>query len=112
LIIPETLFFRIRERIGFFYWVKTKEVSEMKNGNGKKARLIAMISRDEMDFIDRIGKDALFSTGHKLSRTEVVSAILDAVAQLPISGRNIHSKAELHDYIIQAIEAKANERGK
>ena len=72
----------------------------------KKARLIAMISREEMDFIDRVGKDALFSTGKKLSRTEVVSAILDVVAQLPITGRNIHSEQELRNYILKAIEAK------
>ena len=75
-----------------------------------KARLIAMISRQDMDFIDRIGKDALFSTGKKLSRTEVVSAILSAVAQLPIQGKDIHSENELREYIQKAIEAKANEK--
>jgi len=68
-----------------------------------KARLIAMIHRDEMDFIDKLGKDALFSTGKKLSRTEVVSAILSAVAQLPITGKNIHSQEELRQYIDNAI---------
>jgi len=83
----------------------------IENGIKKsKARLIAMISRQDMDFIDRVGKDALFSTGKKLSRTEVVSAILSAVAQLPIHGKNIHSEAELREYIQKAIEAKANEK--
>ena len=83
----------------------------IENGIKKsKARLIAMISRQDMDFIDRIGKDALFSTGKKLSRTDVVSAILSAIAQLPIHGKNIHSETELREYIQKAIEAKANEK--
>ena len=80
----------------------------MRSETNKRARLIAMISREEMDFIDKLGKDALFSTGRKLSRTEVVSAVLDAVASLPITGRNIHSKEELHSYITKAFEAGRN----
>jgi len=53
-----------------------KDVMKMKHHhNSSKARLIAMISRDEMDFIDKLGKDALFSTGRKLSRTEVIAAL-------------------------------------
>jgi len=80
----------------------------MRSEMNKKARLIAMISREEMDFIDRLGKDALFSTGRKLSRTEVVSAVLDAVASLSITGRNIHSKEELHNYIMRAFETGRN----
>jgi hypothetical protein len=59
-----------------------------------------------MDFIDRIGKDALYSTGRKLSRTEVVSAILDAIAQLPITGKDIHSEGELREYVRKAIASR------
>jgi len=76
-----------------------------------KARLVAMIHRGEMDLIDRIGKDALFTTGRKLSRAEVVSAILNAVARLPINGKDIHSQKELREYIGKAIEDKAGEKG-
>ena len=76
-----------------------------------KARLVAMIHRGEMDLIDRIGKDALFTAGKKLSRAEVVSAILNAVAQLPINGKNIRAQEELREYIGKVIEDKANEKG-
>ena len=76
------------------------------NANDQKARLIAMIHRGEMDLIDRIGKDALFTTGNKLSRAEVVSAILSAVAQLGINGKNIQSEEELREYIGRVIETE------
>ncbi|MFH1593871.1 MAG: hypothetical protein ABID09_04165 [Candidatus Omnitrophota bacterium] len=71
-----------------------------------KARLIAMISRSEMDFIDRVGKDALFSTGKKLSRTDVITAIIDAIAELPITGRDIRTRKELRARIDKAIEER------
>jgi len=80
--------------------------------NDQKARLIAMIHRKEMDLIDRIGKDALFTTGRKLSRADVVSAILSAVAQLGINGKNINSEEELREYIEEAIKANLNVQNK
>ena len=80
--------------------------------NDIRARLIAMISREEMDFIDGIGKDALFSTGHKLTRTDVIEAILDAVAALAINGKDIHTKEELTGQILKAIEEKISKMEK
>jgi len=58
-------------------------------------RVVAFLTRDEIDFIDGLSKDALFSTGHKLSRTDVIRAIIDAVKIRDISGEGIHSKTEL-----------------
>ena len=78
------------------------------NNNDQKARLIAMIHRGEMDFIDKISKDALFTTGRKLSRADVVSAILSAVAQLAINGKNIQSEEELCEHIEKAIKENLN----
>ena len=82
------------------------------NNNDQKARLIAMIHRGEMDFIDKISKDALFTTGRKLSRADVVSAILSAVAQLAINGKNIQSEEELCRHIEEAIKANLNGQNK
>ena len=42
-----------------------------------KRRVIALLSREEMDFIDKIGKDALFSTGSKLTRVDIIAALID-----------------------------------
>ncbi len=60
-----------------------------------KGRVVALLTREEIDFIDRISKDALFSTGHKLSRTDVIRALIDAVKLKEINGEGVHSKAEL-----------------
>lgn len=63
-------------------------------------RVVALLTRDEIDFIDGLSKDALFSTGRKLSRTEVIRAIIDAVKIRDISGKGIHSKAELEKRLL------------
>ena len=85
--------------------MKTKSVKN------QKARLIAMISRQEMDFVDKISKDALFSTGHKLTRTDVISAILDVVSQLSVTGRGVYTEDDLRERLRRAIEAKAEGKG-
>jgi hypothetical protein len=78
----------------------------------EKARLIAMISRDEMEFLDRISKDCQFTTGHKLTRQDIVSAILDVVAALPITGRDIKTKEELKAHIEKLIQDKLSKTEK
>ena len=40
-------------------------------------RVITALGREEMDFLDKIGKDALFTTGHKLSYNEILRALID-----------------------------------
>ena len=53
---------------------------ERDNGAGdNKGRIVAFLTRTEIDFIDKLAKDAMFSTGHKLSRTDIISALVDTV---------------------------------
>ena len=68
--------------------------------NAGKGRIVAFLTRDEIDFIDKLAKDALFSTGHKLSRTDIIRAIIDAIKVKDISGEGIHSKSELENRLL------------
>lgn len=75
----------------------------MKNTNGnrrKMGRIVAFLTREEIDFLDKLAKDALFSTGHKLSRTDIVRAFVDAVKVKEINADGIHSKAELEQRLL------------
>lgn len=58
-------------------------------------RIVAFLSREQLDFLDKIGKDAMFSTGKKLSRTEIVQAMVETMRKLDISGSDIRSADEL-----------------
>lgn len=66
-------------------------------------RVITMLGREEIDFLDKMGKDALFSTGHKLSYNEILRGLIDFAMEAGISGDNIDSpgslKLRLKEYI-------------
>ena len=72
-------------------------------------RVIAFLNRQQVDFIDKIGKDALFSKGTKLSRSKIISMLVDLMIELGIDGEGISSLEELKQRIkekIHLVEAK------
>ncbi len=66
-----------------------------------KHRVITMLCRDEIDFLDKLGKDALFSTGHKLSHNEILRALIDFAMEMGISGEKIDSAKMLKRRLIE-----------
>jgi hypothetical protein len=62
-------------------------------------RVIAFLTREQLDFIDKISKDALYSTGKKLPRTAIIQAIIEAIRRLDLSGEGVHSQDELEEKI-------------
>ena len=66
-------------------------------------RVITTLGRQEIDFLDKLGKDALFSTGHKLSYNEILQGLIDFAMDMGISGENIDSKDELKKSILQQV---------
>jgi len=74
----------------------------MKNSNSlnQKGRIVAFLTREEIDFIDKLAKDALFSTGHKLSRTDIIRAFVDAIRIRDISGDGVDSKTSLEKRLL------------
>ena len=68
--------------------------------NEKLQRVIALLNRSDVDYLDGIGKDSLFTKGVKLSRIKVIRAMIEAMKQLKIDGKNIGSEKELKDQIL------------
>ena len=73
------------------------------NHNGNH-RVIAFLDRDEVDYIDRIGKDALFTSGSKLSRVKIIKAAVDTIIQLGVSGKKIGSVKEFEKEILRKMD--------
>ncbi len=84
-------------------------IKKPNSSNGNAHRVITFLTRDELDFLDKIGKDALFSAGAKLSRSKIISAIVNVIRKLEINGSGLSSKEELEARIIKAIK-NINER--
>lgn len=81
------------------------------NSNNSAHRVITFLTRDELDFIDKIGKDALFSAGSKLSRSKIISGIINVMRKIQIDGCGLNSKAELEARILNAIKTISKPTG-
>ena len=72
-------------------------------------RVITMLGRSEIDFLDKIGKDALFTTGHKLSYNEILRGLIDFAMEMKISGEKIDSADDLKRVLLdQMHKASSN----
>ena len=66
-------------------------------------RVIASLNREQVDFLDKIGKDALFSAGLKLSRTHILSAMVNVLKRLEVTGEGVKTTEELEQRIIDTL---------
>jgi len=59
-----------------------------------------MLCRQELDYLDKLGKDALFSTGHKLSYNDILRGLIDFAMAIGITGEKIDSVDSLKNKIL------------
>jgi hypothetical protein len=69
----------------------------------KDQRVVTFLNRNEVDFLDKVGKDALFSTGLKLSRAKLIAWFVDFIQKLNINGQDIKSEKDFEDRIIRVL---------
>ena len=75
-------------------------------------RVIACLNRKQVDFLDRIGKDAQFSSGMKLSRNQILAAMVNALQRLNLTGEGIQTADQFEQRILDAIRrAQPTKRG-
>jgi len=65
----------------------------------KIQRVVTFLNREEVDFLDKLGKDALFSTGAKLSRSKLIAWLVDFIEGLRINGEDIKSEMDFENRI-------------
>ncbi len=61
----------------------------------KNQRVVTFLNREEVDFLDKVGKDALFSTGAKISRAKLIAWLVDFIEHLRITGGVLNQKRAL-----------------
>lgn len=67
-------------------------------------RVITMLNRQEMEFLDKLGKDSLFSTGHKLSYNEILKALIEFAMELKLSGDKVCSLDAFKEKMYKALQ--------
>ena len=72
-------------------------------GKEKIQRVVTFLNRAEVDFLDKLGKDALFSAGLKVSRAKLIAWLIDILKGLNIDGKNIKSEQDLEIRILEGL---------
>ena len=84
-------------------------LNEYRNSNSSPSplvrahRVIASLNREQVDVLDKIGKDAWFSSGVKLSRTEILSAMVNVLKRLNLTGEGIHSAEQFEQRVANLV---------
>ena len=74
-------------------------------------RVIASLNREQVDYLDKIGKDAQFSCGVKLSRTQLLAAMVNALKRLNLTGDGVSNSKQFEQRIVDAMRRRARETG-
>jgi len=72
----------------------------------RNQRVVTFLNREEVDFLDKLGKDALFSSGIKLSRAKLIEWLVDFTKRLDINGKDIKSEDDLENKIMTHLPRK------
>lgn len=80
--------------------MNTRELQE----NRELQRVVTFLDRTEVDLLDKIEKDALFSAGFHLPRTKIIKALVDVLKNSHIDGNNLRSLEELENRIVNALK--------
>lgn len=74
----------------------------MSDNNEKvmKHRVIALLTREQMEFLEKLSMDSAFSTGYKLAKTDIISALVDAAIKSNLDATGIKNKEELLRLIV------------
>jgi len=82
------------------------------HSNSHAHRVIASLNREQVDYLDKIGKDAQFSSGVKLSRVQVLAAMVNALRRLRLTGEGVTTAKQLEQRIVEAIRPDGRAGGR
>ena len=68
-----------------------------------RPRVVASLNREQVDYLDQLGKDAQFSSGNKLSRTQILAAMVNAMKRLNLTGEGVTTAGQFEQRIVDAI---------
>jgi len=80
------------------------------NGELKAGRVVVNLTREELEFIDNIGRDALFTTGKRLTNNKIIRAFISVMQEIKVRGDGLYSAEELKNKILVKIKLKKNKR--
>jgi hypothetical protein len=66
-------------------------------------RVITFLTRDELDFLDKLEKDIIFSSGMHISRSKIIEDLADILTKTKMDAIGIKNDDELKARMLEAI---------
>ena len=74
-------------------------------------RVVTFLTREELEFLDKLEKDMMFSTGRHLSRSQILQDMAELLSRTRMNAIGIKSDDELKKKIQEAI-SRMNQQDK
>jgi hypothetical protein len=68
-----------------------------------KHKIVTMLERKEVEFLDKLKNDALFSTGHNLSYNDILKGLVDMAMESHLDAQNVHDVKDLEERMYAKI---------
>lgn len=94
-------------------WPLDKEFPRASPGGGavkeklNMHRVVTFLNREELEFLDKLERDMMFSNGTHISRSKIIEDIIDILSRTQMDASNIKDNQELEEKMMQAIAKKA-----
>ena len=66
-------------------------------------RVVTFLSREELEFLDKIEKDIVFSSGMHVSRSKILEDLAHLLLKSHVDATGVKTNAELERRILEAI---------
>lgn len=73
-------------------------------------RVVTFLSREELEFLDKLEKDVMFSTGKHISRSQILQNMAEILARTRMNATGVKDSQELERRMIEAI-SRMNRQG-
>jgi len=88
-----------------------RNVILVKTKSNHSITTVTFLTRDQIDYMDKLGKDCLFKYGHKLSRSKILSDLVNVLMRLGIGMEGLDMNNEsLYEAILKVIKHESRER--
>lgn len=66
-------------------------------------RVVTFLTREELEFLDKLEKDMMFSTGSHIPRSKIIEDLVNLLLQTQMDAIGIRSDGELKEKMKEAI---------
>jgi hypothetical protein len=66
-------------------------------------RVVTFLTREELEFLDKLERDMMFSTGTHIPRSRIIEDLVDILRQTHMDAAGIKNDQQLEQKIIEAL---------